>query len=90
MVVGDLEDAVEQQAAAAAVEAEHELVEVVRWVGVVDGALMGASSDAQDYKIHNGVERAFSRLKNWRTLASRNDKHALVNRGGVVLASIPL
>ena len=46
--------------------------------------------DAQDYKIHNVVERAFSQLKNWRGLASRNDKHALVYRGGVVPASILL
>jgi len=45
VVDGELEDPVEQQAAAgraAAVEAEHELVEVVGQVGVVDGALMGA------------------------------------------------
>jgi hypothetical protein len=34
---GDLQDAVEDRAAAA-VEAEHELVEVAGQVGVVDGA----------------------------------------------------
>ena len=34
--------------------------------------------DAQDYMIHNVVECAFSRLKNWRDLASRNDStHSL-------------
>jgi hypothetical protein len=45
VVDGELEYTVEQRAAtarAAAVEAEHELVEVVGQVGVVDGALMGA------------------------------------------------
>jgi transposase len=36
------------------------------------------------------VERAFNHLKNWRGLATRYDKHALVYRGGVVLASILL
>ena len=44
MVDGVLEDPVEQQSAAVgatAVEAEHELVEVVGQVGVVDGALVG-------------------------------------------------
>jgi hypothetical protein len=45
VIDGELEDPVEQQAATAgtaAVETEHELVEVVGQVGVVDGALMGA------------------------------------------------
>ena len=45
VVDGELEDPVEQQHAAVgatAVEAEHELVELVRQVGVVDGALVGA------------------------------------------------
>ncbi len=44
--------------------------------------------DAQDYKSRNVVERFFNRMKNWRGLASRYDKHALVYRGGVVLAAI--
>ena len=44
--------------------------------------------DVQDYKQRNVVERFFNRLKNWRGLASRYDKHALVYRGGVVLAAI--
>ena len=30
----------------------------------------------------------FNRMKNWRGLASRYDKHALVYRGGVVLAAV--
>jgi putative transposase len=44
--------------------------------------------DVQDYKNRNVVERAFATIKNWRGLASRYDKHALVFRGGVVLAAI--
>ncbi len=43
--------------------------------------------DAQDYKQRNVVERFFNRMKNWRGLASRFDKHALTYRGGVVLAA---
>ncbi len=46
--------------------------------------------DAEDYKNRNVVERAFNKLKNWRGLATRYDKHDLVYRGGVVLASIVL
>jgi transposase len=46
--------------------------------------------DTQDYKNRNVVERAFNHLKNWRGLATRYDKHALVYRGGVVLAAILL
>jgi putative transposase len=46
--------------------------------------------DAEDYKGRNVVERAFNHLKQWRGLATRYDKHALVYRGGLVLASILL
>jgi putative transposase len=46
--------------------------------------------DAQDYKNRNVVERAFNHIKNWRALATRYDKLALVYRGGVVLAAILL
>ena len=46
--------------------------------------------DAEDYKNRNVVERGFNRLKNWRGLATRYDKHALIYRGGMVLASIVL
>ena len=42
------------------------------------------------YKNRNVVERAFNKLKNWRGLATRYDKHALMYRGGMVLASIVL
>ncbi len=48
------------------------------------------SLDAADYKNRNVVERCFNQLKNWRGLATRYDKHALVFRGGVVLAAILL
>lgn len=44
--------------------------------------------DAHDYKHRNVVERAFNCFKNWRGLATRYDKHALVYRGGVVLSAI--
>ena len=44
--------------------------------------------DRQDYKNRNVVERFFNRMKQWRALASRYDKHALTYRGGVVLAAI--
>ncbi len=46
--------------------------------------------DATDYKQRNVIERAFNQLKQWRGLATRYDKHALVYRGGLVLASILL
>ena len=38
-------------------------------------------TDAEDYKNRNVVERAFNKLKNWRGLATRYDKHALTYRG---------
>ncbi len=46
--------------------------------------------DKQSYKGLNVVERACNELKQWRGLAARYDKHALIFRGGVVLASIML
>jgi transposase len=46
--------------------------------------------NAEDYKNRNVVERAFNQFKNWRGIATRYDKHALVYRGGVVLAAILL
>lgn len=46
--------------------------------------------DPVAYRGRNVVERCFNRLKNWRGLATRYDKHALVFRGGLVLASILL
>jgi transposase len=44
--------------------------------------------DAEDYKGRNVVERFFNRMKNWRGLASRYDKLAVVFRGSVILAAI--
>jgi len=46
------------------------------------------SYHVEDYKQRNVVERFFNRMKNWRGLATRYDKHALIYRGGVVLAAI--
>ena len=46
--------------------------------------------DPVAYRGRNVVERCFNRLKNWRGLATRYDKHALTFRGGLVLASILL
>jgi transposase len=48
------------------------------------------SYDPQDYKQRNVIERAFNRLKQWRGIATRYDKYALVYRGAIVLASILL
>ncbi len=42
----------------------------------------------EDYKNRNVVERFFNRKESWRGSASRFDKHAVVYRGGVVLAAI--
>jgi putative transposase len=36
----------------------------------------------------NTIERGFGRLKQWRGIASRYDKYALVFLGGVLLAAI--
>ena len=46
--------------------------------------------DSANYKDRNVVERAFNKLKNWRGLATRYDKHALIYCGGMVLDSIIL
>lgn len=47
-----------------------------------------AALDKQDYKNRNVVERGFNQIKQWRALATRYDKHALIFRGGVVLRAI--
>ena len=46
--------------------------------------------DAEDYKQRNVIERSFNWAKQWRGLASRYDKLALVYRGGLVLRAITL
>ncbi len=46
--------------------------------------------DPDAYRGRNVIERAFNRIKNWRALATRCDKHATTYRGGLVLASLLL
>lgn len=43
--------------------------------------------DAQTYKKRNTVERGYLRLKQWRGIATRYDKHARTFLGGVLLAT---
>ncbi|MGN2639032.1 IS5 family transposase [Nocardia takedensis] len=44
--------------------------------------------DRDTYKRRNVIERAFSRAKHWRAVATRYDKLACCYRGGVVMALI--
>jgi len=46
--------------------------------------------DGDIYRHRNTVERCFSRLKQWRGLATRSDKHAHNYQGGLLLASLLL
>ncbi len=46
--------------------------------------------DATTYRDRNVVERTFNRLKGWRGIATRYDKHARNYRAGIVVASIVL
>ena len=43
--------------------------------------------DAEIYRDRNTVERSFSRLKQWRAIATRYDKYATTYLGGVLLAA---
>ena len=43
--------------------------------------------DRTAYRGRNVIERAFNGFKHWRGLATRCDKHAVVYRGGLVLAA---
>lgn len=43
--------------------------------------------DAETYKRRNTVERSYLRLKQWRGIATRYDKHARTFLGGVLLAA---
>jgi transposase len=45
------------------------------------------SFDAETYNKRNAVERSYVRLKQWRGLATRYDKHARTFLGGVLLAA---
>ena len=46
--------------------------------------------DRTAYRRRNVIERAFNGFKHWRGLAYRYDKHAIVYRGGLVLAAVML
>ena len=46
--------------------------------------------DAHLYRDRNVVERAFNRLKGWRGIATRYDKHARNYRAGILIAAITL
>ena len=46
--------------------------------------------DVEDYKGRNVIERAFNIVKQWRGLATRYDKLAVVYRGGAVLRAITI
>ena len=46
--------------------------------------------DAADYKGRNVIERGFNVNKQWRALATRYDKLAVVYRGGAVLRAITI
>jgi putative transposase len=46
--------------------------------------------DAADYKARNVIERGFNVTKQWRGLATRYDKLAIVYRGAAVLRAITL
>jgi transposase len=43
--------------------------------------------DKTAYRGRNVIERAFHGFKNWRGLATRYDKHAVVYRGALILAA---
>ncbi|MCB7138167.1 IS5/IS1182 family transposase, partial [Cellulosimicrobium marinum] len=44
--------------------------------------------DPVTYRGRNTVERFYNRIKQWRALATRYDKHAVIYRGAVVLAAL--
>lgn len=46
--------------------------------------------DRADHKGRNVIERGFSTVKQWRGLATRYDKLAIVYRGGAVLHAITI
>ncbi len=48
---------------------------------------VGRSPTTRSPTGRNVVERAFNLIKNWRALATRYDKHAVIYRGGIVLAA---
>ena len=48
------------------------------------------SYDTERYKDRNVIERSYEKLKQWRALATRYDKLAVIFRGGAILRSIVL
>ncbi len=44
--------------------------------------------DAVDYKNRNVIERRFCRIKQWRGLSTRYDKHTVIYRAAVVLNTV--
>lgn len=44
--------------------------------------------DAADYKNRNVIERRYCHIKQWRGLATRYDKHAVIYRAAVVLNAV--
>ena len=44
--------------------------------------------DAADYRNRNVIERQYSHIKQWRGIATRYDKHAIIYRAAVVLNAI--
>jgi len=46
--------------------------------------------DAEDYKARNVIERGFNTVKQWRGLATRYDKLAIVYRGAATLRAITI
>lgn len=44
--------------------------------------------DADTYRDRNVIERSYNQLKQWRGLATRYDKLAVVFRGGAIVRSI--
>ncbi len=46
--------------------------------------------DKEIYKRRNVIERSFNTFKQWRSIATRYDKLAIVYRGGVVLRAITI
>lgn len=53
----------------------------------VDGRGRPLAYSSRPIRARNVIERAFNLIKNWRALATRYDKHALIYRGGLILAA---
>jgi transposase len=65
----------------------------IKSLTVNDGAHAAArppAFDAEDYKRRNVIERNFNVVKQWRGLATRYDKLAIVYRAGAVLRAITI